>query len=149
IFGHVLLGYDLSVVSLFGIIAVSGLAVNGGLVLVKEANRRRDEEDADPLAAAAGASRRRLRPILLTSLTTFAGLAPMILETDPQALFLVPMAIALGLGTLVSGLVLPIAVPAGLLAVNDILQLKHRLTAKPDDTATGQVRQQLSRRIPT
>jgi multidrug efflux pump subunit AcrB len=127
VLGHVLLGYDLSVVSLFGIIAVGGLAVNGGLVLVKEANRRRDEEQARPLEAAAGAARRRLRPILLTSLTTFAGLFPMILETDPQALFLVPMAIALGVGTLFSGLLLPITVPAGLMVLADVRAALRRL----------------------
>ena len=133
VLGHVLLRYDLSVVSLFGIIAVGGLAVNGGLVLVKEANRRRDEESEEPLEAAVGAARRRLRPILLTSLTTFAGLFPMILETDPQALFLVPMAIALGVGTLISGLLLPFTVPAGLMVVDDLARLARRLRGSTSD----------------
>lgn len=119
IVGHVVLGRDLSVVSLFGIIALCGLAVNGGLVLTQEMNRRVRGEGEDVFDAAAGAARRRFRPILLTSLTTFAGLAPMIFETDPQALFLVPMAIALGFGTLVSGILVLFGVPAALLAVED------------------------------
>lgn len=98
--GHVLLGYDLSVVSVFGMIALSGLVVNGGLVLNQEINRLLAEEGLPIREAVVRAARRRFRPILLTSLTTFAGLAPMIFETSSQARFLVPMAIALGFGTL-------------------------------------------------
>lgn len=98
--GHVMLDYDLSIVSLFGMIALSGLVVNGGLVLNEEINRILVEERAPIREAVVRAARRRFRPILLTSLTTFAGLAPMIFETSSQARFLVPMAIALGFGTL-------------------------------------------------
>ena len=100
--GHLVLGYDLSVVSLFGMIALSGLVVNGGLVLNQEISRLQDDEGMDIEEAVIMAGRRRFRPILLTSLTTFAGLAPMIFETSSQARFLVPMAIALGFGTLLS-----------------------------------------------
>jgi multidrug efflux pump subunit AcrB len=99
--GHVLLGYDLSVVSVFGMIALSGLVVNGGLVLNQEINRLMARGQSAHDAIINGA-RRRFRPILLTSLTTFAGLMPMIFETSTQARFLVPMAIALGFGTLFS-----------------------------------------------
>ncbi len=108
--GHALLGYDLSVVSLFGMIALGGLAVNAGLVLNQETNRLLAE--GRPLAdAVVAAARRRLRPILLTSLTTFAGLAPMIFETSGQARFLVPMAIALGFGVLLSAPVVLVLTP--------------------------------------
>jgi len=101
LFGHVLLGYDLSVVSLFGMIALGGLSVNAGLVLNQEINRLLEEGvPLDEAVVAAG--RRRFRPILLTSLTTFAGLVPMIFEVSSQARFLVPMAIALGFGVLLS-----------------------------------------------
>ena len=100
--GHILLGYDLSVVSLFGMIALGGLVVNGGLVLNQEINRLVAKEGLPLVEAVVAASRRRFRPIALTSLTTFAGLAPMILETSSQARFLVPMAIALGFGVLAS-----------------------------------------------
>ncbi|GMW01824.1 MAG: multidrug transporter AcrB [Candidatus Hydrogenedentota bacterium] len=100
--GHVILGYDLSIVSVFGMIALSGLVVNGGLVLNQEIDRLIQEENMHIQDAVVAAARRRFRPILLTSLTTFAGLAPMILETSSQARFLVPMAIALGFGTILS-----------------------------------------------
>jgi multidrug efflux pump subunit AcrB len=102
LFGHVLLGYDLSVVSVFGMIALCGLVVNGGLVLNQEINRLMKEEDLPAEEAVVQAGRRRFRPIMLTSLTTFVGLTPMIFEQSIQARFLVPMAIALGFGTLLS-----------------------------------------------
>jgi multidrug efflux pump subunit AcrB len=114
--GHVILGYDLSIVSVFGMIALSGLVVNGGLVLVKEMNRQMNEEGLPITEAVVAAGARRFRPILLTSLTTFAGLAPMIFETSSQARFLVPMAIALGFGTLLSAPVVLI-LPACLLTI--------------------------------
>ena len=119
LWGHVLLGHGLSVVSLFGMIALSRLAVNGGLVLNAELNERlaAGESLAD---AAVSAACRRFRPIALTSFTTFAGVAPMILETDPQALFLVPMAIALGFGTLVSGALVLVLLPVGRLVLADL-----------------------------
>lgn len=107
--GHVLLGYDLSIVSVFGMIALCGLVVNGGLVLNREKNRLL-EEGMPIQEAVIAAAHRRFRPILLTSLTTFAGLTPMIFETSSQARFLVPMAIALGFGTLLTApviLILP------------------------------------------
>ena len=100
--GHVLLGYNLSIVSVFGMIALSGLVVNGGLVLNQEINHLLRDRGLPIEEAVVAAGRRRFRPILLTSLTTFAGLAPMIFETSSQARFLVPMAIALGFGTLLS-----------------------------------------------
>jgi multidrug efflux pump subunit AcrB len=100
--GHIILGYDLSVVSVFGMIALCGLVVNGGIVLNQEINRLMIEDGMSGHDAIINATRRRFRPILLTSLTTFAGLAPMIFETSSQARFLVPMAIALGFGTFFS-----------------------------------------------
>ncbi len=130
IVGHVLLGHDLSIISLFGIIALSGLSINGGLVFTQEMNRRLRFEGHAPMEAALGAARRRFRPILLTSLTTFVGLSPMIFETDPQALFLVPMAIALGLGSLISGLTLLFTLPAAMLIYTDFQSL-----LKQDDKA--------------
>jgi multidrug efflux pump subunit AcrB len=109
--GHIALGYDLSIVSVFGMIALAGLVVNGGLVLNQETNRLLRTTELPLTEAVVVAGRRRFRPILLTSLTTFAGLAPMIFETSSQARFLVPMAIALGFGTLLSApvvIILPV-----------------------------------------
>lgn len=111
ILGHIIRGADFSVVSLFGIIALGGLAINGSYVLADEFNRLNRGQNIPIIDAAVGAARRRFRPIFLTSVTTFAGLSPMIFETDPQALFLVPMAIALGFGTLLSGLVIIFVLP--------------------------------------
>jgi len=109
--GHVLLGYDLSVVSVFGMIALGGLSVNAGLVLNQEISRLLDRDGRSLEEAVVAAARRRFRPILLTALTTFAGLAPMIFETSVQSRFLVPMAIALGFGVLLSSPVVLVLVP--------------------------------------
>lgn len=97
ILGHLVTGYDLSILSLFGIVALSGVVVNDSLLLIDRINQsRRDGEDMHEAILLAG--QRRFRPILLTSLTTFFGLAPMIMETSTQAQFLIPMAISLAFG---------------------------------------------------
>jgi len=136
---HVALGHDLSVVSLFGMLALCGLVVNAGLVLNTEINTRLAA--GMPLGeAVVAAARRRFRPVILTSLTTFAGLVPMITETAPQALFLVPMAIALGFGVLVSGLLLLAWVPAGRLLLADLGgRQTGKLRAPAHDPATASV----------
>jgi len=109
--GHIVMGYELSVVSVLGIIATCGVVVNGGLVLTTTMNEM--IRDGMPFEVAAlEASKRRFRPILLTSLTTFIGLAPMIFETSPQARYLVPMAIALGFGIMFSAGVVLVMMPA-------------------------------------
>lgn len=119
IVGHLLMGYDLSMISVFGFVAVSGIVVNDALVLVHAANAFRKEEGLSPIEAVIQAGKRRLRPILLTSLTTFFGLAPMILETSVQARFLIPMAISLGFGVMFATLITLLLVPALYLVVED------------------------------
>ncbi|MEM6674905.1 MAG: efflux RND transporter permease subunit [Planctomycetota bacterium] len=109
--GHFVLGYGVSLMSLFGIIALTGVVVNDSLVLVITANRYREEGMA-PFEAVRQASIRRLRPILLTSMTTSMGLLPIMLETSTQARFLIPMAISLGFGVLFSTLVILLLVPS-------------------------------------
>ena len=109
--GHIIMGYDLSIISVFGIIALCGVVVNGGLVLVVTANRYVE----DGLAAGQAALRagtRRFRPIVLAALTTFFGLAPMIFETSVSARYLIPMAISLGFGILFATPVILILTPA-------------------------------------
>ncbi|MDZ7810288.1 MAG: efflux RND transporter permease subunit [Arhodomonas sp.] len=96
ILGHLIMGYSLSVVSIMGIIALGGVVVNGSLVLIDYANARRREGWA-PLRAVHAAGVRRFRPIMLTTLTTFGGLSPMIFETSVQARFMIPMAHLAGL----------------------------------------------------
>ncbi|MCB0345154.1 MAG: efflux RND transporter permease subunit [Bdellovibrionales bacterium] len=118
--GHFMLGYGLSIISMFGIIALSGVVVNDSLVLVVTANRMRIEEGLSAFDAICAAGVRRFRPILLTSLTTFFGLAPMIFETSVQARFLIPMAISLGFGILFSTVIILIIVPAAYLIIEDV-----------------------------
>lgn len=124
--GHMLMGYELSIISSFGIVALAGVVVNDSLVLVDAANWKR-AQGASALEAVVYGGTRRLRPILLTSLTTFMGLAPMIAETSVQARFLIPMAISLGFGVLFTTFVTLLLVPALYLILEDALILVERL----------------------
>ncbi len=117
--GHVLLGYGLSVISLMGIVALSGVVVNDSLILVVAINQLRDQGTPTFEAVIEGA-RRRFRPILLTTLTTFFGLLPMIFEPSVQARFLIPMAISLGFGILFATFIVLAMVPAVYLVVEDL-----------------------------
>jgi len=116
--GHLMLGFDLSMISMMGIVALSGVVVNDSLVLVDAVNEFRKGGMTTWDAVVAGTTR-RFRPIVLTSLTTFFGLAPMIMETSPQARFLVPMAVSLGFGVLFTTLIALIIVPCLYLALED------------------------------
>ncbi len=117
--GHLFMGYGLSMISMFGVVALGGVVVNDSLVLVDTTNRARREDGLSPLEAVHYAARRRLRPIFLTSITTFLGLAPMIVETSMHARFLIPMAISLGFGVMFSTLIILLLVPALYLIVED------------------------------
>lgn len=119
VLGHVVMGYSLSVISMFGIVALTGVVVNDSLVLIDATNLFRSQGYSGIEAVLLGA-KRRLRPILLTSLTTFLGLAPMIAEKSLQARFLIPMAISLGFGVLFSTLVILLLVPCLYLIIEDI-----------------------------
>jgi multidrug efflux pump subunit AcrB len=121
ILGHMLMGMNLSIMSLMGMLALAGVVVNDSLVLVDWINRRRREGmalvDAVRVAGAA-----RFRPILLTSLTTFVGLLPLIFEKSTQAQFLIPMAVSLGFGILYATLLTLILVPVAYLILEDMLR---------------------------
>ncbi|WP_220128002.1 efflux RND transporter permease subunit [Billgrantia kenyensis] len=108
--GHAIMGFGLSVISLMGMLALSGVVINDALVLIDYANRRRREGFGAREAIVAAATR-RLRPILMTTMTTFLGLAPMIFETSRQARFIIPMAISLGFGMLFATVILLVLVP--------------------------------------
>ena len=127
--GLMLFGYNLSVISLLGIIALSGVVINDSLVLIVTANRLRTTQQLSASVAISQAGMRRFRPILLTSLTTFFGLAPMIFETSLQARFLVPMAISLGFGILFATVIILVLLPASYLILEDIRQLPAALRA--------------------
>ena len=130
--GHVLLGMDLTMLSMFGIVAMAGVVVNSSLVLVDFANRRRDEE-ASVYDAIVDAGVLRFRPILLTSLTTFAGLTPLMLKRSLQAQFLIPMAVSLAFGVIFSTVVTLVLVPAGYVALADAREWTVRLFRREGD----------------
>ncbi len=117
--GHVMMGYDLSLLSMMGVVALSGVVVNSSLILVVAVNEYRADGMTMLEGLEAGGTR-RFRPILLTSLTTFLGLAPMIAETSVQARFLIPMAISLGFGVLFATLITLLIVPASYAIVEDV-----------------------------
>ncbi len=127
ILGHLVLGYPLSFVSIFGIVALAGVAVNASVVLIDLYNKKR-REGADPIDAAAAASARRFRPILLTTLTTALGLGPLLFETSPQAQFLIPMGVSLGFGIVISGFMVIFVTPAIALIIEDLRGLGPRLS---------------------
>ncbi len=131
VLGHVIMGFDLSIMSMCGIVALSGVVVNDSLVLVDYVNRHRNDSDSI-VEAAWEAGARRFRPILLTSLTTFAGLTPMLLETDIQAKFLIPMAVSLSFGILFATVITLILVPSIYLMLNDITELMKRVFGLSD-----------------
>ena len=121
IVGHVIMGFDLSMISMMGIVALSGIVVNDSLILIVAIDRTRSQ-GASAFEAAVAGGIRRFRPILLTSITTFLGLAPMILETSVQARFLIPMAVSLGFGVLFATVITLVLVPAVYLALEDALE---------------------------
>ena len=132
LWGHALLKtfgvvYGLSAASLFGVVAASGVVVNATLVLTHEVNRFRAAGDSlfDALVSAAVS---RFRPILITTVTTFAGLAPLMFSGSTQAQLLVPMATSLAFGIVVSSVAALLVVPALWLVVNDIGSRTRRVT---------------------
>jgi multidrug efflux pump subunit AcrB len=118
VLGHLLMNYPVSVVSQLGMVALAGVVVNDSLILVDSA-RRRALRTGDVFTAIRNAAIRRVRPIVLTTITTFGGLAPMIFETSRQAQFVIPMAISLGYGLLFTTIFILLVVPCVFLVVKD------------------------------
>jgi len=119
VIGHILLGYNLSLVSLMGIIALSGVVLNDSLIMIDLANKKRGKLSAFDAIHEAGL--RRFRPIILTTLTTFGGLMPIIMETSRQAYHLIPMAISLGFGIIFATSIILVIVPCLYMILEDIL----------------------------
>ncbi len=132
VLGHILLGLDLSMFSIMGMLALAGVAVNDSIVFVDTANKMR-LEGLPPIKAAVDAACRRFRPIFLTTATTFFGLAPMIFETDFTARVIVPMAVSLGFGILVSTTFILILIPA-LFTMIENLRIRMRPQEETDGT---------------
>ncbi|MDT0646286.1 efflux RND transporter permease subunit [Zunongwangia sp. F260] len=136
VIGHILLGYDLSVVSLMGVIALSGVVVNDALIMIDFANKRRETSSIYDAIHEAGL--RRFRPIMLTTLTTFGGLTPIILETSSQAEYLIPMAISLGFGIVFATSIILVIVPCLYLVLEDVtLLIKEGRTVKRKAEPSG------------
>jgi len=117
--GHIVMGLSLSILSMLGIVALSGIVVNDALVLVSHAVDLEKKGDLSPMQIIKAAGIQRFRPIILTTLTTFFGLAPMILETSRQARILIPMAVSIGFGILFASLITLVLIPAPYLVVDD------------------------------
>jgi multidrug efflux pump subunit AcrB len=124
--GHMLLGYDLSMMSMFGMVALTGVVVNDAIVLIERINENLAEGMPFFEAIKAGGAR-RFRAILLTSLSTVGGLAPLILETDMQAKFLIPMALSLASGVTFATILTLVLIPSLLVIVNDVRRAGKRL----------------------
>jgi multidrug efflux pump subunit AcrB len=117
--GHLLLGMNINIISILGIVALSGVVVNDSLIMVDFVNKSvadgMSEEEA--VVRSGGA---RLRPILLTSLTTFFGLVPILLETSTHAQMVIPMAVSLSFGILFATLITLVLVPSLYLVLGDL-----------------------------
>jgi multidrug efflux pump subunit AcrB len=122
VIGHIIMGFDLSLISLMGAVALSGVVLNSSLIMIHFANRQRldksEEYSAHEAVHAAGV--RRFRPIMLTTLTTFGGLTPILLEDSLQAQYLIPMAISLGFGIVFASSIILILVPCLYMTLEDI-----------------------------
>ncbi len=130
--GHVIMGYELSIISVMGLVALGGVVVNDSLVLLDAANRFQ-RTGKSPIDSIYAAGVRRFRPIVLTSLTTFLGLTPMILERSVQARFLVPMAISLAFGVLFATVIILLLVPAFYLVLDDFVSSARVLLGMQDE----------------
>ncbi len=122
VWGHFLLGQDLTFISMFGIVALTGVVVNDSVVLMDYYNQQRADGNSTYESAQA-AIKRRFRPIMLTTATTSLGLLPMLLETSLQAQFLIPMVISLATGIIFASVVILILVPNLLMISEDIQKL--------------------------
>ncbi len=122
VIGHIILGFDLSLISLMGVVALSGVVLNSSLIMIHFANRQRSDKGEEYSAHEAihVAGIRRFRPIMLTTLTTFGGLTPILLEDSLQAQYLIPMAISLGFGIIFASTIILILVPCLYMMLEDI-----------------------------
>ena len=118
--GHFLLGFDLSFISIFGMVALAGVVVNDSLVLIDRYNRLRREAGMAPVEAVVAAAQLRFRAIFLTTATTALGLTPMLFETSIQAQFLIPMAVSIVTGILFASVVILFLVPALVIVREDL-----------------------------
>jgi multidrug efflux pump subunit AcrB len=138
--GHLLLGIDLTMLSIFGLVALTGVVVNDSLVMVDFINRfRKDGRTLNDAIREAGVQ--RFRPILLTSLTTFLGLTPILLERSLQAQFLIPMATSLGFGVVFATFITLFLVPVLYHILEDLRDLSQRAFRRSVRQQDGEIDQ--------
>jgi len=138
IFGHWMLGWQVSMFSIMGVIACAGVVVNDNLVLIDRINNLRDE-GMDLVDALLQGATDRFRPIILTSVTTFVGLVPIMLETSVQAQFLIPMVVSLSFGVMFATGVTLVLVPALYLLGDDIGKFLSNVTKRELERQDGDV----------
>ncbi len=137
VWGHIIMGENISMMSTMGIVALSGVVVNDSLVMVDFINRHR-RQGQTMMEAVTEAGAARFRPILLTSLTTFAGLAPLLFEQSTQADFLKPMAISLAFGVVFATFITLVLVPTSYMILEDIKWVFRRVLRRPEPDAGAQ-----------
>ena len=119
VIGHAIFGYNLQFLSMVGVLALSGIIVNDSLILVDFIKRLRSEGE-DRIAAVVGAGRIRARPIILTTVTTFLGISPLIFFASGQTAFLSPMAVSLGFGLVFATALILLTLPCFYLIADDM-----------------------------
>ncbi len=129
IIGHFIMGFPMSIVSMFGIIALAGVVINDSLILIDLINTKR-KEGLEVFESVVTAAQQRFRPIILTTLTTFVGLAPMMFETSRQARFLIPMAISLGYGIIFATFLTLILIPSLYMINEDIKRVINKILGR-------------------
>ena len=134
IWGHLFMGLDVTMMSMFGLVALSGVVVNDSLIMVDFINRKRDQY-GELGAAVREAGVSRFRPILLTSLTTFFGLAPLMADRSFGAAFLVPMAVSLAFGVIFATVITLILVPTAYVILEDVRRTTRWLLGRGDSEA--------------
>ena len=140
VWGHVLMGINVSMMSIMGIVALSGVVVNDSLVMVDFINRHR-RRGCTLMEAVQEAGAARFRPILLTSFTTFAGLGPLLFDQSTHADFLRPMAISLAFGVVFASFITLVLVPSAYMILEDVTWLLRRVFRRPGPSASQQPRQ--------
>ena len=126
ILGHLVLGYDLSLMSIFGMVALSGIVVNDAIMLIECVNENLVREMTF-FPAVLNAGRRRFRAIILTTISTVGGLAPLILETRLEAELLIPMAISISAGLIFATVLTLVLIPCILVILSDLRLVFHRI----------------------
>ncbi len=134
VYGHYLLDFTLSFVSIFGMIALSGVVVNDSLILIDRYNRFRRDTEMSTIDAIVAAAQRRFRAIILTTATTALGLTPMLFETSIQAQFLIPMAVSLATGIVFASVVILFIVPVLVMIREDFRRGRKPTEAVWEDT---------------